>query len=122
MRSKRYSKFIKPLSLLIDLIIINSVIFYISNEEYVQLNFLVYINVFWIISSLLSGFYKIYRHTKFFRVLSLLVIQFAVFFMGFFTYFSLFREGDIVNNQTLILSIIFLGITLLKYGFIYALK
>jgi putative colanic acid biosynthesis UDP-glucose lipid carrier transferase len=122
LRSKRYSKFIKPLSLLIDLIIINSVIFYISNEEYVQLNFLVYINVFWIISSLLSGFYKIYRHTKFFRVLSLLVIQFAVFFMGFFTYFSLFREGDIVNNQTLILSIIFLGITLLKYGFIYALK
>ena len=119
---KRYSHLIKPLMLLIDLLIINSIIFYISDKEYLQANFLIYINMFWVISSSFSGFYKIYRHTKFFRVLSLLAIQFAVFFMGFFTYFSLFREGDIVNNQTLILSLIFLGITLLKYGFIYALK
>ena len=119
---KRYSYFIKPLMLLIDLIIINSVIFYISDKEYLKPNFLIYINVFWIISSLFSGFYKVYRHTKFLRVLSLLTIQFSVFFLGFFTYFSLFREGDVVNNQTVILSTIFLGITLLKYSFIYALK
>lgn len=119
---KRYSKYIKPLTLLLDLLIINSVVFYISDDEYLKSSFLIYINVFWVVSSLFSGFYKVYRHTKFFKVLSLLTVQFAVFFMGFFTYFSLFREGDVVNNQALILSTIFLGIATLKYGFIYALK
>jgi len=119
---KRYSHFIKPLMLLIDLLIINSVVFYISDDEYLRMNFLIYINTFWVISSFFSGFYNVNRHTKFFKILSLLAVQFFVFFMGFFTYFSLFREGDVVNNQTLILSIMFSGITVLKYAFIYALK
>ncbi len=119
---KRYSKYIRPLALLLDLLIINSVFFYISDDEYLESSFLIYSNVFWIVSSFFSGFYKVYRHTKFFKILRLLTVQFSVFFMGFFTYFSLFREGDIVNNQTLILSTIFFGVTLLKYGFIYALK
>jgi len=119
---KRYSFLIKPLMLLIDLIIINIVVLYISDQEYLKPSFLIYINIFWIVSSFFSGFYKVYRHTKFFRVLSLLAIQFSIFFLGFFTYFSLFREGDVVNNQTVILSTIFLGIVILKYSFIYALK
>tara|TARA_R110001592_G_scaffold83316_1_gene246714 strand:+ start:7740 stop:9098 length:1359 start_codon:yes stop_codon:yes gene_type:complete len=119
---KRYSYLIKPITLLLDLIIINSVVFYISDKEYLQPSFLIYINVFWLVSSFFSGFYKVFRHTNFFRVLSLLAVQFSVFFLGFFTYFSLFREGKVVNNQTVILVIIFLGITILKYSFIYALK
>jgi len=108
--------------LLIDLIIINIVVLYISDKEYLKPSFLIYINIFWIVSSFFNGFYKVYRHTNFFRVLSLLAIQFSIFFLGFFTYFSLFREGDVVNNQTVILSTIFLGIAILKYSFIYALK
>ncbi|WP_347172977.1 undecaprenyl-phosphate glucose phosphotransferase [Polaribacter uvawellassae] len=119
---KRYSKFIIPLYIFIDLIIINTVILYISDKEYLQASFLIYINVFWIISSFFSGFYKVFRHTTFFRVLSLLAVQFSVFFLGFFTYFSLFREGNVVNNQTVILVAIFSGIAILKYSFIYALK
>ncbi len=108
--------------LLIDLIIINSVVFYVSDKEYLLPSFLIYTNLFWIVSSFFSGFYKVYRFTKFFRVLSLLVVQFSVFFLGFFTYFSLFREGDVVNNQTVILSTIFIAIAIVKYAFIYALK
>ena len=119
---KRYSHLIKPLMLLIDLLIINSVVYVTFDSEYLNLSFLVYSNLFWIVSSFFSGFYKIYRYTKFFRILTLLVTQFTVFFMGFFTYFSLFREGAIVNNQTFILSAIFIAITIGKYGFIQALK
>lgn len=108
--------------LLIDLIIINSVVFYISDKAYLKSSFLIYINLFWVISALLGGFYKIYRHTKYFKVLRLLFVQDVIFFLGFFTYFSLFREGDIVNNQTLILSIIFFAIGVLKILFLYALR
>ena len=108
--------------ILIDLCIVNGVIFYISDKEYLQLDFFLYINIFWLLTSLFVGFYKIYRHTRFYRILSLLAIQFSLFFLGFFTYFTLFREGDVVNNQTIILTSIFLGITFAKFLFIYALK
>lgn len=108
--------------ILIDLCIINGVIFYISDKEYLNLEFFVYINIFWLFSSFFIGFYKIYRHTLFYRILSLLAIQFSVFFLGFFTYFTLFREGDIVNSQTLILTTIFLCIGVMKFLFVYALK
>jgi len=108
--------------LLIDLLIINSVVFYISDKEYLKPSFLVYINLFWLFSSLILGFYKTYRHTLFYKIFSLLAVQFALFFLGFFTYFSLFREGDIVNNQTLILTTIFIGITVVKISFLSALK
>jgi putative colanic acid biosynthesis UDP-glucose lipid carrier transferase len=108
--------------LLLDLAIINFAVFYISDKEYLKPSFFIYINVFWIISSFFSGFYKVYRHTNFFRILSLLAIHFSVFFLGFFSYFSLFREGNVVNNQTVILVIIFLGIAILKYSFRYVLK
>lgn len=108
--------------LLIDVFIINFIVYFIADQEYLNLKFFVYINSFWIISSLLIGFYKIYRHTRFYKILSLLAVQFSLFFLGFFTYFSLFREGDIVNNQTLILTTIFLGIMIVKTLFIFALK
>lgn len=108
--------------LLIDLCIINGTIFYVSDSEYLKPFFFLYINTFWVFSSSFIGFYKVYRHTRFYRILSLLAIQFSLFFLGFFTYFTIFREGDIVNNQALILILIFSGITIMKFLFIYALK
>ena len=121
MKNKRYSIFIKPLMLFIDLCIINAVVSITFDGEYLNFSFLLYSNLFWVVSSFFTGFYKIYRSTSFFKLLTLLVTQFSVFFMGFFTYFSLFREGTVVNNQTFILSTIFIVITISKYGFIHAL-
>lgn len=108
--------------LLIDLIIINSVIFYVSDKEYLQRSFLIYINFFWLASAFIGGFYKVFRHTKYFHLFRLLFVQFVIFFLGFFAYFSLFREGDVVNNQTVILTTIFLTIALLKWIFLFALR
>ncbi|WP_369048210.1 exopolysaccharide biosynthesis polyprenyl glycosylphosphotransferase [Tenacibaculum sp. UWU-22] len=122
MNNKRYSHLIRPLSVLIDLICINSVIFFIADKEYLDVRFLIYINLFWVISSFLIGFYNSYRGSKYFRLFTLLVTQFAVFFFGFFAYFTLFREGVVVNNQTLVFAIIFLVVTIVKLLFLYALE
>lgn len=119
---KRYSKFIRPLMLLLDLIIINTVLFYVFDKAYLQLSFLLYINSFWVFSSLFTRFYKIHRHTKTYKLLSLLAFQFLLFFLGFFAFFTLFREGEIINNQTLILTTIFISIAFFKILFIFALK
>lgn len=119
---KRYSKYIRPLLLLFDILIINLVVYFIYDLEYLNRSFLLYINSFWVISSILSGFYKVYRHTSVYRLFTLLVTQLSIFMLGYFTYFGVFREGEVVHNQTNILVTISLGIIVFKFLSFYALK
>ena len=119
---KRYSYLIKPLSLLVDLCVINLVIYYICDREFLNLRFLTYINILWIAIAYYSSFYGVYRFTNFFRLLSLLAIQFLLFFLVFFAYFGVFKEGQVVNNQFLIFTSILMGITILKIISFFALK
>ncbi len=105
-----------------DIFIINGVIYYVSDENFLNPSFLVYISIFWIGSSLFTGFYKVYRFTKFYRIFTLLATQFVIFILGYFTYFTLFKEGVLIGNQTLILGTIFLGIAFFKFLSFYALK
>ncbi len=119
---KRYAHFIRPLLTLADIIIINSVFYGIADNEYISRMFLVYATLFWVISSFFTGFYKVYRFTKMYRVSTLLVAQFSLFILGYFTYFGLFREGVIVNNQTVVLGTIILGVTVFKFLSLAVLK
>lgn len=119
---KRYSKYIKPLLLLFDVLIINLVVYVIGDKEYLNSSFLGYINIFWVISSFATNFYKVYRYTTFFRLFALLLTQLLVFTLGYFTYFTLFREGEVVHNQTNILVGILTLIFVFKFLAFYALK
>jgi len=119
---KRYSYFIRPLFLIIDLFIINGVILYINDIHYLNGYFITYISLFWILISFFSNFYKVYRFTKIYRIFSLLFIQFALFTLVYFTYFGIFKEGEVVHNQFKILTSILGGITLFKFISFYALK
>jgi len=119
---KRYSYLIKPLQIIIDLIIINSVIYFVYDKEYLNIPFLTYISIFWLITSFFSGFYKIYRFNSGLRIITLLFSQFIVFILGYFAYFGIFKEGSIVNNQFLILTSILGAIAFLKFLFFFLLK
>lgn len=112
---KRYSHLIRPLQVILDLLLINLIVYYIYDEEYLNASFLSYISVFWLITSYFFGFYKVYRHTRFLRILTLLGKQFLIFILGYFAYFGIFKEGDIVHNQFLILSSILGSITVFKF-------
>jgi putative colanic acid biosynthesis UDP-glucose lipid carrier transferase len=107
--------------LLLDLVIINLVIFFISDKEYLNSYFVIYASVFWLISTYLIGFYKIYRFTTVFRIFTLLALQFSVFTLGYFAFFGIVREGVVVNNQFIILSIVISVITLFKFLSFYVL-
>ncbi len=107
---------------MIDLLVINSAVLYTLDKDHLNTNFLIYINTFWLVSSLFIGFYKVYRFTKTYRIFTLLLTQFIVFLLGYFAYFGLFKEGYVVGNQTNILLSIILGITVFKFTSFYALK
>lgn len=119
---KRYSKFIRPLKFLIDILIINSIIYFIYDEDFLNVSFLSYITLFWIVTSYFLGFYRVYRYTNFYAIFSLLFKQFSIFVLGYFAYFGLFREGVVVNNQLLILLLITLSITVVKFLWKYLLN
>jgi len=105
-----------------DLLIINGVLFFVSDKEFLNIYFSSYVSIFWIIISLFSNYYKIYRFTKIYRVLTLLFLQFFLFVLVYFSYFGIFREGDVVHNQFLILTSTLSGLALFKFLSFYGLK
>ncbi len=89
----RYSGLITPLSYLIDLIIINFLLFnffnlYISSEF--KLKHFLTISSLWVLISVFNKFYFIYRYTSFIKLLNLLFNQIILFSLSFFCFIGLF--------------------------------
>lgn len=119
---KRYSYLIKPLQILVDVFIINFIVYYISDRAFLNVSFLSYITIFWFLTSYFFGFYKVYRYTRFLSLFRLLGNQFLLFILGYFAYFGIFKEGIVVNNQFLILCSIVSSISVVKFLWLLFLK
>ena len=74
------------------------------------------------VSSYFSKFYKVHRFNRVLRIFTLLFRQFVVFILGYFAYFGLFREGELVGNQFLVLVTIIPSITIVKISWFVLLK
>jgi putative colanic acid biosynthesis UDP-glucose lipid carrier transferase len=119
---KRYSHFIKPLQIVIDLFILNIITYFVYDKEYLNIFFLSYISFFWLVTSYFFAFYEVHRHTAVLSLLRLLVKQFLFFILGYFAYFGIFKEGVIVNNQFLILMLTIISISFVKLSWLFLLK
>ncbi len=122
MVKKGYSHLIPSLSLVIDLLLINAVVIVVHDKEYLNQSFFLFANLFWIVSTQLTNYYRVSRQNSIFRLFSLITIQAFVFILGFFSYFTIFREGDVVHSQFKTLTSILLGVAFLKILIFYALK
>ena len=111
-----------PLQLVIDCLSIFMVLYFVSDQEFYNLIFILYIISFWTLSSVLTDYYKVLRFTKLLRLLTLTFRHFFIFILGFFTFFGIYKEGFIINNQFLILISILSTTFLLKIIFYYSLK
>ena len=110
----RFSFLITPIQLLIDCLSIFMILYFVSDQEFYNSIFIIYIIIFWTLSSILTGYYKILRFTNFFRILSLTFRHFFIFILGFFAFFVIFKEGSVINNQFLILLSILISTFCLK--------
>jgi putative colanic acid biosynthesis UDP-glucose lipid carrier transferase len=119
---KRYSHFIKPLQIVTDLFILNTITYVVYDKEYLNVFFLSFISFFWLVTSYFFAFYAVHRHTSVLSLLKLLVKQFLFFTLGYFAYFGIFKEGTIVNNQFLILILIIISISFVKLSWLFLLK
>lgn len=120
---KRYStKFLPLILILIDLLVINSILLIINDNNFLGTSFIIFINLFWVICNVVSKSYRLKRHYNYFKFLSLNTKNFILFSLGYFSYFTLFREGDIVHNQSNLLFLIFTSIFLIRLSIFFYIK
>jgi putative colanic acid biosynthesis UDP-glucose lipid carrier transferase len=110
------------LLLIIDLLIINLVVYFVFEKIHQSFQFHAYISTFWLITIVFTNYYKVYRFTNYFRLLKLIVVQALFFTLGFFAYFGIFKEGEVVNTQFKTLAITLGSLALIKLSTFLLLK
>lgn len=113
----RYSGYLRPITFLVDwsIIIILGYSFQFSEEEW--LYFSLYAIFSWVLLSLKTDYYEVYRFTKTLRVVSISVTQFVLYTLVIFFFFSLFSLNKYANKEIFkYLGNIFLLIFIFKLG------
>lgn len=119
---QKNSILIKPLVIILDVLLIIAVIYFISDKEYLNRYFVIYISVFWLFISYYTKFYNVYRYTHVSRLITLLLSQFFIFALAYLSYFSVFKEGEVINKQLEVFLLILCFITFFKFFIFYLLK
>ncbi len=132
----RYSWLLRPFLILFDISVVNSLAFRYFNFNTHDLTaftshyfeskaviFIIYSVVFWIFSTTILNFYRVYRYTSVITVLSLIIKQFLVFSIIIFAFVGLFRSINVHASKVfeyLVLTLSIIGaVKLLSY---YGLK
>lgn len=120
----RYSKYIRPISILLDLLVVNALSLYFFRE--LRVDFLVYIPyqiLAWSLIALLVRFYEVYRFTTPVEIISKLFKQSTLFLLMVIAFFP-FAKTTIFSGKAIawLLSVSFVIITGFKYFFFYYLK
>ena len=119
----RYSGFLRPISYVIDLLVICVLAqqFFSDSNQYIQ--YVVFISISWIIVSLRSNFYEIYRFTKVVKIVTLIGKQSVLFTVLVFAFFGFFKDIDryTMDISTYVIYVFGL-ISLFKLAIYYLLK
>ena len=119
----RYSGYLRPISYLIDLSIINGLAILYFFKDIDPKMFILFVSVSWIILSIYSGFYGVYRYTREVTIFSLALRQMVLFTLIIFAFAGFYHDLDIypvtVFNYVLIS---FIGIISFKFALYYLLQ
>lgn len=90
----RFSKYLRPFTIIADLLVINTVASLVFPNFSGKVTFLCFVTVSWIIVAWASEFYDVYRHTGIYKILEKIFKQFVSIFVlviaynGFFPRFA----------------------------------
>jgi len=94
-KTERNSDYIKPLSYVMDLVVVNGLAFLFQTLITNTILFGIYISCAWIIISLKSNFYSVQRYTSIVQVLRLIVVQFLLFLLALYAFIGFFKQPNI---------------------------
>ena len=117
----RYSKYIRPLSIASDMVVV-LLFSFVFFKEYNYFFFVIYELIGWFIIGYSINFYGVYRFTKPIQIISLLLRQFFLYAMIVFTFFTV--NKFVVQRHTFLEFFvpIFVLITTSKFLLYYLLK
>jgi putative colanic acid biosynthesis UDP-glucose lipid carrier transferase len=119
----RYSGFIKPISYVTDLALINAIglLYFFKNIN--TLSFIVFISLGWAITAFVSRFYDVHRFSTVIRILKLLFRQILLFSLLMFAYSGINLDLNL-NPKEIIKYILasFFCISIFKYLMFFLLK
>ncbi|WP_282042242.1 exopolysaccharide biosynthesis polyprenyl glycosylphosphotransferase [Winogradskyella flava] len=119
----RYSGYLRPISYLIDLCVINGIAVLYLLKEKDKIIFVIFISLGWILLSIYSKFYEVYRFTRPINILSLIVRQSILFLLFVFAFSGLYHELKIYPKPiTKYIAICFVLITIFKFTIYYLLQ
>ena len=119
----RYSGYLRPISYLIDLSIINAIgiLYLVKDKE--PLIFVVFISLGWVLLSIYSKFYEVYRYTRPVNILALIVRQLILFSLFVFAFSGLYHELNIYPRPIVKYTLFcFLLISIFKFTIYYLLQ
>lgn len=122
-KTGRYSGLIRPISYFVDISILLLLALQFEFDLILNLAFYLYVIITWILLSLKSNFYEVYRYTKVTKIISLTTLQFIIFTLIVFAFFGYFYEyGRESSRIFLYLGKSFGLIFLIKISLYYLLK
>ena len=120
----RYSKYIRPISIFLDLLVITFLSLFFFQELNLNLKYyLLYQTSAWSVISVIVRFYNIYRFTTPVEIISKLVKQFVIFLLVVIAFFP-FAKTTIFSGSAIAIymSFSFVIVAFLKYFLFFYLK
>jgi len=124
MRNKvgRYSKYIKPIIVVIDLMVLNYFGYLIFTQNLFSLYFIFFISTAWLTIALNIEYYKVFRFTKGIAIANKIVKQFIIFGVLCFSFAGFFIKN--INKKEIFFYLFtsFITISIIKFAIYYSLK
>lgn len=119
----RYSGFIRPIAFTFDLSIVYAVAYFVLLPYIDFFSFALFMLVAWILSSFISEFYIVYRHTHATDILILLAKQTGLLTLVSFAYFG-YHKHDWIHANTVLKFVLLsmAGVFIAKFSLFYLLK
>ena len=119
----RYSGFIKPISYVADLALINAFGLLYFFKEINTLSFIAFISFGWVVTSFVSRFYDVHRFSTVIRILKLLFRQILLFSLLIFAYSGININLNLSPKEIIkYILVSFFCIAIFKYLMFYLLK
>jgi len=120
----RYSKYIRPISILFDLLVITLLSHYFFTELKInELYYLIYQSASWLLIAILVNYYEVFRFTTPVEIISKLFKQFSIFLLIVIAFFP-FAKTVIFSGKAIafFMTISFILIVMFKYFLFFYLK
>ncbi|HEU0136998.1 MAG TPA: sugar transferase, partial [Flavobacterium sp.] len=91
-KTGRYSGYIRPFSYVVDLLVVNVLLYFILPENFQYLSFHAFVSIAWIIIASNTGFYEVYRYTKVIQIFGKILRQYFLWLIVNFAYVGYYSK------------------------------